>query len=52
VGACVGIASYVVNFARNIATTIKDLSNGGHCNALHGTFEGLKWTYYSSGRKL
>lgn len=30
VGACVGIASYVVTFARNIATTIKDLSNGGN----------------------
>jgi hypothetical protein len=50
VGACVGIATYVVGFARNIATTIKDLSNGGNCNAMHGTFEGLRWTYYSSGR--
>ncbi|KAH2272381.1 hypothetical protein KXW96_005411 [Aspergillus fumigatus] len=50
VGGCVGIASYVVTFARSIATTIKDLSNGGNCNAMHGTFEGLKWTYYSTGR--
>ncbi|RHZ59253.1 uncharacterized protein CDV56_105070 [Aspergillus thermomutatus] len=50
VGACVGIASYVVNFARNIATTIKDLSNGGNCNTMYGTFEGLKWTYHSTGR--
>ncbi|KAH1898216.1 hypothetical protein KXV57_009713 [Aspergillus fumigatus] len=50
VGACVGIASYVVTFARSIATTIKDLSNGENCNAMHGTFEGLKWTYYSTGR--
>ncbi|KAE8152877.1 hypothetical protein BDV25DRAFT_127634 [Aspergillus avenaceus] len=48
--ACVGVANYVVKLSKMLATTIKELSSEGNCNSMTGSFEGLKWTYHSSGR--
>lgn len=47
---CAVISSYVIMFAKSLASTIKELSNQGSCNLMSGTYQSLKWTYHSSGR--
>ncbi|KAA8646839.1 uncharacterized protein ATNIH1004_005514 [Aspergillus tanneri] len=47
---CVVIANYVTQLVKSLASTIKEMSDQGNCNAMSGTYQDLKWTYYSSGR--
>ena len=49
-GSCVVITSFVISMAKSLASTIKELSDQGSCNAMHGIYESLSWVYYSSGR--
>ena len=47
---CVVITNFVVQLCKPLASTIKELSDQGSCNQMSGTYENLRWSYYSSGR--
>ncbi|KAF7883423.1 uncharacterized protein EAF02_005343 [Botrytis sinoallii] len=47
---CLTIVKILSGFVASAAASIKSVSNDGSCAKISGSFEGISWVYYATGR--